>query len=137
MFIIIFIFMIVNDHFARENAVANHLELLTQRAEEVETSLREEREAGRAQAVEVDLALGRDVYQNICSSCHRFDEKLVGPPYNEVLPKYANKKDELIEFVKNPYDISPSYPPMPDLGLNEQQVRSVIAYLFEQLEETR
>ena len=31
---------------------------------------------------------GADIYNGRCIACHRFDRKLVGPPYNSTMPKY-------------------------------------------------
>ncbi len=135
LFVITLIVMIVNDHLARENAIENHTDLLIARATEVESALAAEREAQMETEVEPDLELGQQVYQNQCVSCHRFDQRLVGPPYNEVLPKYTDDKEALIKFVKNPEKIDPNYPAMPNPGLTDKQTRSVVAFLLKKYEE--
>ena len=38
---------------------------------------------------------GEEIYQGKCSACHLFDQKKVGPPYKEVIPKYEGKKGQL------------------------------------------
>ncbi len=133
LFVVTLIVMIVNDHLARENATENHSNLLTTRASEVAQALRSEREQAMAESIEPDPELGRQIYQNQCSSCHRFDSRLVGPPYNDVLPKYADNKDELADFIRNPRKINPDYPAMPNLGLTEKEIKSVIAYLYQRI----
>lgn len=136
-FIVVLLVMIVNDHVARENSIENHTKVLVQRAEEAQAELKARREEKMTAAQEPDLKLGEQIFNNRCSSCHRFDQRVVGPPYNEVLPKYAGNKEKLVEFVKNPKKINPDYPQMPDLGLTDHQVRSVVAFLLQHLREEK
>jgi cytochrome c551/c552 len=123
--------MIVNDHEARENSIENQTRLLTARAEEVRGAIQQEREAAMATSFKPDIKLGEEIYNKQCSACHRFDQKLVGPAYDSVLPKYENNRDELIKFIRNPYKIEPGYPPMPKLGLSEKEIMSVAEFLLQ------
>ncbi len=132
LFVVTLIVMIVNDHEARENSIENQTKLLTSRAEEVKAAIQQEREAAMASSIQPDIKLGEEIYNKQCSACHRFDQRLVGPPYDVVLPKYENNRDELIKFVRNPYKIEPDYPPMPKLGLSEKEILSVVEYLLQQ-----
>ncbi|HCV43281.1 MAG TPA: hypothetical protein DGH68_07335, partial [Bacteroidetes bacterium] len=59
---------------------------------------------------------GQEIYDAKCSACHLFDQKKVGPPYKETIPKYAGKKTELIAFIMSPIKINPAYPNMPNQG---------------------
>ena len=129
--------MIVNDHFARENSIKNHSNLLMVRATEVEAAIDADREALLASSIEPDSILGETVYTKQCNACHRFDQKLVGPPYNEVLPKYLNDPEELANFIRKPEKVNPDYPPMPQLGLTEKEIRSVAAYLIQKFQESQ
>lgn len=74
---------------------------------------------------------GEDIYNGKCSACHRFDSKLVGPPYNQVLPKYEGKKDELVNFILNPQKVNPDYPAMPNQGLKPNEARAIADYILE------
>ena len=76
-----------------------------------------------------------DVYKRICSSCHRFDQKIVGPPYITVLPKYENDIQKLIEFVSHPQKVNPDYPTMPNLGLKITEIEAVAGYLIKTYQE--
>ncbi len=76
---------------------------------------------------------GKTVFDDFCSSCHSFEQKLVGPPFKEVLPKYKGDLKKLKSFIKNPYKVNPDYPPMPNLGLKEKEIDAVIEYLMEEL----
>jgi cytochrome c len=131
LFVVTFIVMIVNDHEARENSIENQTRLLTARAEEVRGAIQQEREAAMATSFKPDIKLGEEIYNKQCSACHRFDQKLVGPAYDSVLPKYENNRDELIKFIRNPYKIEPGYPPMPKLGLSEKEIMSVAEFLLQ------
>lgn len=73
---------------------------------------------------------GEDIFNNKCAACHRFDVKVVGPPYNETLPKYEGKVDELVGYINNPVKVNPEYPAMPAQGLKPNEARAVAEYLL-------
>lgn len=73
---------------------------------------------------------GKDIFDAKCSACHRFDSKLVGPPYNEVLSKYVNDKSGLVKFILNPVKVNPEYPPMPAQGLIPTEAEAVADYIL-------
>lgn len=73
---------------------------------------------------------GEDIYNAKCSACHLFDQKKVGPPYKEVIVKYAKNKPGLIAFVMNPVKVNPAYPNMPAQGLRLSEADSIATYLL-------
>lgn len=73
---------------------------------------------------------GEQIYKNICSSCHSFEHKVVGPPYEETLPKYEGHIDQLIAFIRNPIKKNPGYPPMPNPGLTPTEADSIAHYIM-------
>ena len=73
---------------------------------------------------------GADIYNGRCIACHRFDKKLVGPPYNSTMPKYEGKKDLLVKFILNPVKINPDYPAMPNPGLKPKEAEAIAEYLL-------
>lgn len=77
---------------------------------------------------------GEEIYKYSCSACHKFDEKLVGPPHNKVLPKYVGKEAQLIAFIRNPSKVDPEYPPMPNPGLKPNEAEAVAKYLLSTFE---
>jgi len=83
-------------------------------------------EAGISTIVAIN---GEDIYNGKCIACHRFNEKLVGPAYNEVLPKYENKRDALVGFILNPQKINPEYPAMPNQGLKPKEAEAIADYI--------
>jgi len=75
-----------------------------------------------------------EIYQVKCASCHKWDEKLVGPPHMKVLPKYSGKEAQLVAFIRNPVKVDPEYPPMPNPGLKPNEADAVAKYLLETYE---
>ena len=73
---------------------------------------------------------GEEIFIAKCSACHTFDQKLVGPPYNLVLGKYEDKKDQLVRFILNPVKVDPAYPPMPSQGLIPPEAEAVADYIM-------
>lgn len=73
---------------------------------------------------------GREVFERVCSRCHRFDERLVGPPFNVVLPPYREDIEALKAFIRQPVKKNPEYPAMPQLGLKEAEIDAVAHYLL-------
>jgi cytochrome c len=73
---------------------------------------------------------GEEIYQVRCSSCHKFDVKLVGPPYKETMPKYEGKVNDLVAFILNPKKVNPAFPPMPNPGLKPNEAKAVAEYIL-------
>ncbi len=73
---------------------------------------------------------GEQIFKNICSSCHAFDHKVVGPPYEQTLPKYEGHIDQLVAFIRNPTQKNPGYPPMPNPGLTPVEADSIAHYIM-------
>lgn len=76
---------------------------------------------------------GADIFNGKCSACHKFDQKLVGPPYKETLPKYNGDVDKIASFVLNPTKINPAYPAMPNQGLKPAEAKAIAKYILEEL----
>ncbi len=76
-----------------------------------------------------------EVYTVKCAPCHAFDKKLVGPPHDEVIPKYFNKEKQLISFIRNPVRVNEEYPPMPNPGLKPDEAKAVAEYLLTKVQE--
>jgi cytochrome c551/c552 len=73
---------------------------------------------------------GKAVFESVCSVCHRFDTRLVGPPFNEVVPKYEGNVEGLKGFIRNPVKVNPAYPAMPKHALKEEEIDAVARYLL-------
>lgn len=76
---------------------------------------------------------GADIFNGKCSACHKYDQKLVGPPYKETLPKYKGDIEKVAAFVLNPTKINPAYPAMPSQGLKPAEARAIATYILEEV----
>jgi cytochrome c len=76
---------------------------------------------------------GEEIYNTKCIACHKFDIKVVGPPYKETVPKYNGDVQQLAEYIYNPVKKDPAYPPMPNQGLKKKEAVAVAQYLLDQL----
>jgi cytochrome c len=83
--------------------------------------------AGAGAAV---LEKGKQVFDTVCSACHQFDAKVVGPPLNEVVPKYKGDVAKLKGFIRNPVKVNPALPAMPKPAIKEDEVDAVARYLL-------
>ncbi|GAB4324567.1 MAG: hypothetical protein Kow0059_20250 [Candidatus Sumerlaeia bacterium] len=127
-FLIVLFFFILNDQLGRESANR----ALRNKQNDIYTAIRMEEEAKWEVAVTIDLAVGQETFKNVCSTCHAFDKKVVGPPYRETLPKYENDFKSLMGFISNPHKINPAYPAMPRQPINKKQVVSVAAWIMKE-----
>ncbi len=121
------------DHVGREQATVEKIALL-QKKREVQKPAPVEAETPVEKKEDL-LVAGEAVFKKVCTACHRFDARLVGPPYNTVVPKYRGKINELKAFIRNPDKRDPAYPAMPKLGLKEKEIHAVAVYLLEHTRE--
>lgn len=121
--------LIIKDQITISNSTKLHSLVLSEDYNRILAELK-----GDGSGVEINAA---ELYQVRCASCHKFDQKLVGPPHNEVLPKYVGKEAQLVAFIRNPVKIDPAYPPMPNPGLKPQEAEAVAKYLLETFESNK
>jgi cytochrome c len=115
--------LIIKDQAAMTNATEQHAVILNARFEEYLAGI-----TGNRGVAEVS---GKEIFDVRCSSCHQFDQKLVGPSYKDVLPKYEGKADQLVGYILNPVKVDPQFPPMPNPGLKPNEAKAVADYLLE------
>jgi cytochrome c551/c552 len=109
-----------------------HAIVLAMAAQKVRSAEEQEQQKLYASS-EPDPALGKEIFNRLCVSCHAWDKKVVGPAYLDVLPKYLDDIEALHSFVRDPVKINPDLPAMPNQGLNEREVQSVCSYLLQEL----
>ena len=128
---VIFVFLLListiiyKDQLAFETTSQSELRELNLEYELYVTKIKDK--AGIQEVVEIS---GEDIYNAKCIACHRFDTKLVGPPYNDVLPKYEGKRDGLVDFILNPVKVNPEYTAMPNQGLKPKEAEAVADYII-------
>jgi len=129
LFLVTFGVMSVNDRIAAGNARYEQEKLLAAKADEIHQEILAARAAKSAAATQIN---GEEIFTNICTACHQFDQRVVGPPYMSVLAKYENDKDALVQFIMNPSKIDTDYPPMPNQNLRKPEASAVADYLLQE-----
>ncbi|HMS64107.1 MAG TPA: c-type cytochrome [Ignavibacteria bacterium] len=76
---------------------------------------------------------GEEIYNRICAACHKFDVKLVGPPYAQTVPTYNGDVKKLAGFILKPEKKNADYPPMPSPGLKPKEADAVAKYLIDKV----
>ena len=120
--VLLVVFWAAKDEIAFHYATRDQSQLLGQRYETMLASL--------SPTSAQPAISGEEIYNNICSACHLFDIKKVGPPYYETLPHFVGKMDSLENFIANPYQAVPGYPPMPKQPLKPAEVKAVAEYIM-------
>ncbi|MEE9431397.1 MAG: c-type cytochrome, partial [Melioribacteraceae bacterium] len=123
-FLILFAVLIYKDQLAFDTASKKQMVNLENSYTIYEADLKEK--LGIAEVIEIS---GKDIFDGKCVACHRFNTKLVGPAYNDVLPKYADNQEGLIEFILHPQKIDPDFVSMPSQGLKPNEAKAVAEYI--------
>lgn len=126
MIILSFGLIVMKNQAAFGTASAKHLEEINLKAEELE----KEKKSKTITTAGVD---GEEVYNRVCSACHKFDVKLVGPPYQVTVPTYNGDVKKLSGFILNPVKKNPDYPPMPVPSIKPKEADAVAKYLIEKV----
>ncbi|MGA7104268.1 MAG: cytochrome c [Candidatus Deferrimicrobiaceae bacterium] len=136
LFVLIFLAILLHDDAAVGNAYQDRIAFLAMQKAPV--TAEPEKEAHReesASAERTETDAGRAVFEQICSGCHRFDIRVVGPPLNERVPTYGGDVEKLKAFIRAPVKVNPGYPSMPRLGLPEKEIDAVARYLIAHVKE--
>jgi len=127
--LLLFLFISVKDQVSFDTSSQLQVKNLLVDYEQYETEFKSQ------MGIEVAAVSGEDIFNVICSACHNFETKIVGPPYIETLVKYEGKRDDLIDFILNPKKINPDYPAMPNQGLKPNQAEAVADYIIRTYEQ--
>jgi cytochrome c551/c552 len=118
------------DRLLQANSVLDRSGALADQVEESRQKWVAERQKLYPTVQEPDLEEGKRIYEQRCTACHQFDRKKLGPPMNEAVAKYSGDRESLADFLRKPMKVDPNYPAMPNPGLTEFQVKSVVSYLL-------
>ena len=117
---------IVKDQEAFGSAIEPQIIETVKTAHEIEKEVK----AKLVSASGIDAAL---IYNTKCIACHKFDQKVVGPPYQQSVPKYNGDVNKLAEYIYNPQKIDPAFPPMPNQGLKKKEAQAIAKWLIDQV----
>lgn len=121
---ITFMFSILKDEAVLANAVKEHLApIIAEQDKYIDSKINV--------APEETAIDGSQIYSTQCIACHKFDAVVVGPPYDQTLPKYEGDVKRLAAYIYNPTKIDPGYPAMPNQGLSMAQAEAVAQYLID------
>jgi cytochrome c551/c552 len=120
-----FSFTIVKDQLIFGNAVKDHLKTVFAKSDELEKETIALVTASGTKGINPE-----EIFNAKCSACHRFDVKLVGPPYQQTVPKYNGDVNKLSEFIYNPVKVNADYPPMPNQGLKKKEADAMAQWLI-------
>lgn len=121
--------LIIKDQKAMSNSTEVHSLVLSTKYNKILAELKGEG---------IDAVINaKEIYDVRCASCHKFEQKLVGPAHFDVLPKYVGKEAQLVAFIRNPVKVDPAYPPMPNPGLKPQEAEAVAKYLLEEYQKKK
>jgi len=122
--LLIFAFDIFQSSTAFGNAIGEQTLSAVLKAEELEKQL----QAQNVASTNIDP---QQIFNSKCIACHKFDVKLVGPPYQQTVPKYNGDVNQLADFIYNPVKKDPAYPPMPNQGLKKNEALAMAKWLIE------
>ena len=120
------IFLVLKNDSAFGIAVQKNLIVTNQKALELEAKK-------KSKTVNVSGVNGEEIYNRLCVACHKFDVKLVGPPYQQTIPTYNGDVKKLSSYILNPVKKNPEYPPMPAQPLKPKEADAVAQYLIEKV----
>ena len=126
--IVVFMFNILSEQYVFGNALEEQVLAVTTKAEEFDKQV----EAKSVAATNVDPQV---IFNTKCIACHRFDVRLVVPPYQETVPKYNGDVKSLANFIYSP-DVTPKnpgYTAMPNQGLKKKEALAMAQWLMEKV----
>jgi cytochrome c len=124
--IVLITFNIIKDQLAFGNAIHNVTVEIVKIAEGNEKEAKNK----SLQTTGIDAEA---IFTQKCSACHKFDQKVVGPPYKESVPKYNGDVQKLADYIFNPQKIDPAYPQMPNQGLKKKEATAMAKWLIDQV----
>ncbi len=135
LFLVLFLGVAKNEEYARETSLSYQNYALARLDHDTKKKIEEQRAANSG--AEANIELGEELYNTKCFACHQFDQKMVGPAYKDVLPKYEGDLEKLKAFILNPVKVDPEYIPMPNQGLKPHEAESAAMYLLKKYEESK
>jgi mono/diheme cytochrome c family protein len=71
--------------------------------------------------------LGKLTYYGVCSGCHAYNSRLLGPPVITIQAMYANRAEAIADYIVNPIRKREDYPEMPAMHYLSEDTRLEVA----------
>jgi parallel beta-helix repeat protein len=73
------------------------------------------------------LEKGELTYYGVCTGCHAYNVRLIGPPTKDIQVMYPNNPEGIVEYITNPVHKRPDYPEMPPQNYLSEETRMAVA----------
>jgi parallel beta-helix repeat protein len=70
---------------------------------------------------------GKAVYYGVCTGCHAYNVRMIGPPTQIIQAMYMDNPEGLAEFIAAPVKKRPDYPEMPSQAYLDEETRLAVA----------
>ena len=70
---------------------------------------------------------GKMTYYGVCSECHSYSTRLVGPPVNVIQALYKDNPKGLAAYIASPVHKREDYPEMPPQNYLTEETRQAVA----------
>jgi parallel beta-helix repeat protein len=88
--------------------------------------------AGTPVAAASGMKTGDEIWAGVCSGCHAYAFRLIGPPVKEIQEKYKGNPDGIVAYALAPKKIRDNFPPMPTQGhLGKERLTTVATWMLE------
>ena len=70
----------------------------------------------------------------MCTGCHAYAGRLIGPSVQEIQALYANRPEALVNYIDAPTPMRSDYPPMPAQNYLDSETQLAVANYILQVE---
>lgn len=70
---------------------------------------------------------GKMTYYGVCSGCHAYNSRLIGPPINTIQALYKNNPQGIVDYITKPVHKRDDYPEMPPQNYLSEETRKAVA----------
>ncbi len=70
---------------------------------------------------------GKMTYYGVCSGCHAYSSRLIGPPVNTIQAMYKNNAKGIMEYITKPVHKRDDYPEMPPQNYLSEETRLAVS----------
>jgi mono/diheme cytochrome c family protein len=70
---------------------------------------------------------GKMTYYGVCSGCHAYGSRLIGPPVNVIQAMYKNNPKGIADYIANPIRKREDFPEMPPQNYLTEETRNAVA----------